>query len=87
MSAMRTILYALVIAASAAAIFFPEARVVARPFVVSFYFVMFADMVVEGLRSGHLQKPIRELAKNPPRTGPLELAANVFGIIAMALVM
>lgn len=83
---IRPVLYAAVIAASAVAILFPESRGAARPFVMSLCFIMFADMVVEGLRSGHLQKPMRELAKNPPRTGPVELAANVFGAIALVLV-
>lgn len=84
---IRTALHAVVIAVSAVAILFPESRVVARPFVLSLYFVMFADMTVQGWRDGYLQKPFRELAKNPPRTGPVELAANAFGIIAMFLVL
>jgi len=81
----RTALHLAVSLAALLFILVPEARAMSRFLLVPLYVVMGADMLIQGWRDGHLRKTLRELARDPPRTGALETLAFFLSFIALAI--
>jgi hypothetical protein len=83
----RTVLYLAVALWALVVILSPEARQVGRSLFVLLYFVLAGDVFIREWRSGYLHKTFAEIARNPPRTDPLEFLAIALGTIALTMTM
>jgi hypothetical protein len=79
----RTLLYVALSASALALLFFPSlAGMPLKAAVLVLFSAGVGDITLRDWRAGHLQLSLRQIAKNPPRSDPLEFFATVIGAVA-----
>lgn len=80
----RALLYVALSASALALLLVPSlGGMPLKAVVLVLYFLVFGDMTLSDWRAGHLQLSLRQLARNPPRSDPLQVFAIVIGSVAV----